>query len=499
MRSYVEKKIRLCDIPDGEIISITWTDTPDINLPIEKFWSVNKEICQIKVKLKPTSKSNITVELWLPDKSAWNGKFLGTGNGGFAGIITPMALLNGVSRGYATANTDMGTTANPDECIGIDEIWKDFGYRATHLMTVVGKKLTECFYEETPSCSYFMGGSTGGQQALSEAQRYPEDYDGIVCFAPAHDRVKLHTAFVWNWKAIHEMKNARFDSETAKKWNKKIVNKFAELSGSSPNDNFLSYPGKIVLTEKQTRELAKDLLNEDQIQAIIKIYQGPSDPVTGEKIFSPYTIGTENEELSLQAYSEKDIFAYNFFYLFRWIWGKNFDFLNFDFHKDYLEAKEKLSIILDASNTDITPFMNRGGKLLMISGMSDAIIPYRNALHYYQQVVEKVGDLKTTKDFFRYFTVPGFAHTMGGPGVQELGNLGLKAVPRDKDHDAICALEEWVENGNAPDKLLASAFKDNNMGNEFDHDRPAYAYPYVAQYKKEESDEFKPMKDLNAF
>ena len=152
----------------------------------------------VKLVLNPAEGSNINVEVWLPDTERWNARFLGLGNGGAAGRISPKGLERASSEGYAVASTDMGTAPNADSGIGNPEVWKDFGYRATHLMTVVAKKIVRAHYGKAPEYSYFSGGSTGGQQALQEAQRYPEDYDGIVAAVAAHCRTPLHAYFLWN-------------------------------------------------------------------------------------------------------------------------------------------------------------------------------------------------------------------------------------------------------------------------------------------------------------
>ena len=481
MRKILEEKLWNCQIEHGRILEIEWKDEIDPQALGLRFVKA-ENICRVSVKLEPAPDSEIMVEVWLPSPEMWNGNFLGTGNGGFAGTINSIALLNGASRGYATANTDMGTTPDPDDCIGRPEKWIDFGYRATHLMTVVGKQLTECVYGRKPEYAYFQGGSTGGQQALSEAQRYPGDYDGIVCYAPAHNRVKLHSFFIWNWQALHGKQGACFLAKEASALRNEIVRRYGKIAGNAPGDGFLNYPGNVKVDVEAIRRETR-LLTKEQSEALIKLYAGPSDPVTGQQIMPGFVPGTEGEGLSLVDISDRDKFAHDFFYLFRWIWGKEFDFMKFDFHKDLQEAMEKLSPVLDAVDPFLTAFRKRGGKLLIISGLCDAIIPYTGAVEYYRQICEMQGGLEETMTFCRHFLVPGLAHTFGGPGVQEIGNMGLKSVPRDREHDTLCAMESWVEKGSAPDRLLGTALANNSLLGAFDHDRPAFAYPYVPMYR----------------
>ena len=169
--------------------------------------------CRIAATLRPTPDSNIKIELWMPEKN-WNGRFLGTGNGGGAGKISYRSLAFGMRRGYATANTDMGTSPNADAVVGHPERWADFGYRSTHEMTAVSKQIVKAYYDKPQSRSYFVGCSTGGGQGLMEAQRYPEDYNGIIAGAPANNRTHIPPGFVWNVQAANQPPGVQLSPDT---------------------------------------------------------------------------------------------------------------------------------------------------------------------------------------------------------------------------------------------------------------------------------------------
>src|SRR3984893_4356825 len=162
--------------------------------------------CEVSATIKPTSDSSINVRVWMPTKN-YNGRYLGTGNGGYAGGFFFSELADGINRGFATANTDMGTTlaagVNADALVGHPEKWKDFGWRSTHLMTTFAQALINTFYGNAAAKSYFSGCSTGGQQALMEAQPFPNDYDGIFAGAPAFNRTHLHMAGLGTWQNTH--------------------------------------------------------------------------------------------------------------------------------------------------------------------------------------------------------------------------------------------------------------------------------------------------------
>src|ERR1043165_135454 len=162
--------------------------------------------CEVQATIAPTPDPSIMVRVWMPTQR-YNGRFLGTGSGGYAGGFFFSELADGINRGFATANTDMGATGaagvNGDALIGHPEKWKDFGWRATHLMTTFSKALINTFYGDPAGRSYFAGCSTGGQQALMEAQRFPDDYDGILAGAPAFNRTHIHTVPVAQYRATH--------------------------------------------------------------------------------------------------------------------------------------------------------------------------------------------------------------------------------------------------------------------------------------------------------
>jgi len=157
------------------------------------------EHCRLQLVLAPTSDSHIEMEMWLPPADKWNGKFMGVGNGGFAGSIQGLGndMPQALRLGYATAGTDTGhQTQGGEWAIGHPEKMIDFGYRATHEMTLKSKQIVKAFYDRTAQYSYFKGCSTGGRMAMMEAQRYPDDYDGIIAGSLASRHIHMWTAGV---------------------------------------------------------------------------------------------------------------------------------------------------------------------------------------------------------------------------------------------------------------------------------------------------------------
>ncbi|MDR0393565.1 MAG: tannase/feruloyl esterase family alpha/beta hydrolase [Tannerella sp.] len=432
---------------------------------------------RVAVTAGPSADSNIRIEVWLPTEK-WNGRFMGTGTGGGAGNINFGSLQAGLRRGFAVANTDMGTSPGANAMTGHPDRWEDFGYRATHEMTVIGKALTEVYYKQAPGYSYFIGCSTGGQQALMEAQRFPEDYDGIIAGAPANNRTHLHTGFLWIHKVTNEEPGCTFSDEELRMITNAVLKENAGKDGGAPQDHFLTDPR----IASFNFDLLTGRLTSKQIETLKKIYTGPLNPVTGERIYTPYPLGSEIGGSGID-YQQKENGARDLFYQFYWIWGDNFDFRQFDFDKDMDKMDEVLAPHLNANDPDLTPFQGKGGRLLMYTGTNDAIVPYQDALHYYERVTEKTGGLEKTQDFFRYFIIPGMAHCGGGPGLNECGQTGAMNTPQDDEHDMVTALISWVEKGKAPEKFIVTGFHNRDPEKGIRMQRPVFPYPAFPKYK----------------
>src|SRR5262245_32591912 len=183
--------------------------------------------CRVQVVLKPSSDSLINMEIWLPPVEAWNGKFMGVGNGGFAGSIQGLnnEMPQALRLGYATAGTDTGHQEQGGAwAIGHPEKMIDFGYRATHEMTLKARQIVKAFYDRSAQYSYFKGCSTGGRMALMEAQRYPEDYDGIIAVSLANRHIHMWTAGVERSINLSRHPEAAISMEQASLVNTLVMN-----------------------------------------------------------------------------------------------------------------------------------------------------------------------------------------------------------------------------------------------------------------------------------
>ncbi len=403
----------------------------------------------VKLVLNPAKGSNIRVEVWLPDAQKWNARFLGLGNGGAAGKINPGGLASSSGAGYAVATTDMGTAPNPNSGVGNPDVWKDFGYRATHLMTVVGKQIVRAHYGKDAEFSYFSGGSTGGQQALQEAQRYPEDYDGIAGAVAAHCRTPLHAYFLWNDQILKKCPFTKAqDASVIAAANEYLASReIPPVAGkfvSDPRCNAQDIEAVIALARKKDATLT-----DEHAAALRKLFDGPRHAVTGERIFNGIPLGS-----SIEA-------SHGHLYLFNWVFGADKNLQEINFGADIDTYTAKLAPYLNAENPDLRAFEKRGGKLVMTLGTADSVVPYHASINYYEQVIQRYGGLEKVQSFFRFYLVPGLSHG-GGPGINQPPNI-------------LDAVRTWREKGTAPFALT---------GRHGEKDKPSWEmpiYPYPAR------------------
>jgi hypothetical protein len=450
--------------------------------------------CRVKGQIKPTSDSNITLEVWLP-ASGWNGKFEQLGNGGLAGSINLFLVAAEMKKGFATAATDDGHQGIPVDAswaTGHPEKVKDFGYRAVHETSLKAKQIIAAFYQKSPSYSYFNGCSEGGREAMMEAQRYPEDFNGILAGAAALEWTKLMFAFAWNAQALNNPVSFIPDTK------RKAVREAALAACGTQDgvrDDFIKDPLRCHFDPSALACKGADsdsCLTAEQITALKKIYAGPSDS-TGQQISPGYEPGAEDTAgipgISFASYvfgaspgaSLDAIFSSAFFGGF--VFGKpgwKFSDLNFD--KDIATTEDKVGSVLNANNSDLTAFRARGGKLLQYHGWNDGSPSPLHSVNYYENVMGKMGGFGKTKDFYRLFMAPGVMHCGSGPGPNLFGNMLDFGAANDPERNVFTALEKWTEEGVAPDKVIATKYQDDNPAKGVEMTRPLCPYPQQAKW-----------------
>lgn len=443
--------------------------------------------CRVQATIKPAKDSDIKIEVWLP-VSGWNGKYRGQGNGGFAGFIDYPGLATAVSAGYAAASTDTGHTGTPVDAtwaLGHPDKIVDFGWRAIHEMTVKAKALIQAFYGDAPKHSYFLGCSNGGRQGLMEAQRFPEDYDGILAGAPANYWTEVFATFVYDIQATQATPASYIGVDKIPAI-AKAVNAACDAA-DGVQDGVLNFPpvchfDPAVLQCKEAD--SPDCLTAPQVAALKKIYAGPHR-ANGQQMSVGFLPGGEDGQGGWATWIAmgpgkdwQSLFANGFFT--NMISSKEaLDLKTINIETAVNLANSQQGQTFNAVNPNLKPFAAHGGKLIVYHGWSDAALPPQDAIHYWAEVGQAVGELETA-DFMRLFMVPGMQHCAGGPGANSFGQFGPLGDPQ---HDVRAALEQWVEKGLAPDRIIATKFvSDADHSQGIKMTRPLCPYSQVAKY-----------------
>ena len=426
--------------------------------------------CRVAGYVKP----EVQFEVWLP--ANWNHKFLMVGNGGLAGTISYNAMLAPLSHGYATASTDTGHMADSDGHWALGHMQRviDFANRSVHVTTQAGKAVIGAFYGAPPQHSYFSGCSQGGLEAFTEVQRYPQDYDGVIAGDPANYWTHLYTG-AHMWIALASQGDGYIPASKTQMLGEAVIAACDALDGIK--DGLINDPRRCRFDPASLlckNGDAPTCLTAAQVAAVKKIYQGARTS-DGTQIFPGIFPGGEagpggwttwitgNEpgrgsHMTLGTPAFRNIIFED----------PNWDFRTFRFDRtggfdsdvDFVDAK--LGPIFNNINSDLSAFKAHGGKLIQYHGWADPDISPLNSVNYYQSVEKTMGD---PKGFYRLFMAPGMYHCRGGPGPDTF--------------DTLSALEQWVEQGKAPDQMIAS----HSANNAVDRTRPLCPYPQEAQYK----------------
>ncbi|HLG99035.1 MAG TPA: tannase/feruloyl esterase family alpha/beta hydrolase [Bryobacteraceae bacterium] len=466
---------RLVDAPDGVRRSSAYPS----GFSDGQSWMASRilQYCDVNGYVAPQNR----FELKLPLARDWNGKFFFDACGGFCGSVIPEQCDLGLMRGYASATGNGGHYGAP----GFDGAWaanapelqEDFGWRSNHVVTLIAKAITTQYYGRAIQYSYMAGNSKGGQAVLMEAQRFPDDYDGYMPSAPVYDYTGRNIfASAWFAQAISDGRGGTvLDVAAAQAVHASVLEHCGAQSGVEEG----------VVTEPLSCNWQPELvacrapnnsgcLNARQVEAVKRLMMPPKNS-KGEVIYAyPYIPGTETQWEGWNYYgAPRDGIPprlanlelpveFERFMVDEKI-RANVDPLHYDFeHGPATLARSRR--IYDALSADLHPLKARGGKILLWHGWADGAIIATSSIGYYQQVTEAMGGRKQTEEFFRLFLIPGVHHGGGGPGFSAF--------------DAFTVLEKWVENGQPPDRLIATMPRNGAA----ERSRPVFPYPVVARY-----------------
>jgi len=450
----------------------------DLSLPDTTIESAatDGDVCRVTaVTTHPPIGDRVTIWVGIP-LTGWNGRFLGTGGGGFSGG-SAAGVNQPVMQGYAAGATDTGHEGGSGSfALGADgrlnwQLIRDNGHIGIHEMTVTGKALTAALYGQSPRYAYFSGCSTGGRQALMEAQRYPQDYDGIVAGAPAINWPKLHVQQLWGPVLMHNEDHVvppcKLNAATAA-----AIAACDTIDGVE--DGVIEDPARCdfdpaaligtVAGECGTFSAADAAL-------VQRLWDGPRRE-DGGFLWIGAPKGADLTALSGSRGDPPEPQAM-FITLDWWKYfltqDPEFDWTTVTrdaFERYFEQSVEQFGLVIGTDNPDLRPFRDRGGKAIVWHGWADQLISAYGTIDYYRRVVAEMGGTGETDDFFRLFMAPGVGHCAGGTGPAPYGQLE--------------ALIDWVEDGAAPASLPAQL---RGQGGAVTRERPLCPYPEVARYR----------------
>ena len=425
--------------------------------------------CRVAGTIAPSPESSIGFEVWLP-VDGWNGKLVAAGNGGYSGEIWFPFMAPPLAAGYVAASTDTGHRGSPVDAsfaLGHREKAVDFGYRAAHELALKAKAISVAFYGTPPRHAYWSGCSTGGRQGLTEAQRYPGDFDGIVAGAPANYMSRLGAKYVVASQLIHKDPGGLIPAEKLALLHRAVLARCDVLDGVK--DDVIEDPARCHFDPASLQCSGEDTtacLTAAQVASAAAAYAPLINPRTQVVLFPGVSAGSElgwSSELGVMVPVPSTLPTGLFeFIVFK---KKGWDYRTFDVARDLPAAEDVAAeLALDAVDADLTAFFERGGKILQYHGWADPGIPAQSSIEYFERVRATVDD----EDFDRYyrlFMVPGMDHCSGGAGPDRF--------------DALKTLDAWVETGKPPDSIIASRIANDGT---VARTRPLCPYPKVALY-----------------
>jgi feruloyl esterase len=417
--------------------------------------------CRVVATLRPTSDSDIGIEVWLPI-GGWNGKFLAVGSGGWGGSIAYAAMADALRRGYATSATNDGHNGSSAAFImGHPEKFVDFAYRAEHKMTFEAKALIKAFYGRGPRYSYWDGCSGGGREGLLQAARYPDEFDGIIAGDPANVRRNAWAL----WLANQTFKNpADYIPPSKYPMIHRAVLDACDASDGL-QDSLIENPESCQIDFRKLEckgQDQADCLTARQVQTAQTMIS-PATDADGNVFFPRLEPGTELRWARLAGGPKPaDLFLDQFRYIV--YQNPDWDWRTFNLDRDAAKANA-IDKDVDDLNPDLSAFKKHSGKLLLYHGWADQQVAPGSTIEFYESVLRTSGDSAHASEWIRLFMVPGMAHCSGGEGPDTF--------------DKIAVMERWVEHGIAPEQIVASHLSAGKV----DRTRPLCPYPQAARYK----------------
>jgi len=451
--------------------------------------------CRVVASVKAAPDSDIGVEIWLPE-TGWSGVFHGNGNGGFAGLLASgyPGMAAGLRRGYATAVTDTGTAPatalDGDALVGHPRKWKDWGRLSTHVMTVTGKAIAKAYYGKAAKRAYYTGCSTGGQQGLIEAMYYPADYDGVLVGAPVMNRTWGHAAVLWDDLAANREPGHHLSDIKLGVLHQAVLATCGGKGNGLAGDPVVADPTACRFDPATLTCPGADAptcLTPAEVQTAKAFYSGPTDR-NGKAAYFGWPLGSEAPgRYGWNFLESRPNGQPAFDGLFKWVFGANWDWKDFDFDRDMPKVDAALGpSVNDATRGDLRAFRARGGKLIIYHGWSDSLVAPAQTLAFYDKLAKTSGGVGKAQSFARLFMAPGMMHCGGGDGPDGFNAANGAASPPASNaakDDLFMAMPQWVEHRVAPAEVIATRYVDGAPAKGIALQRPLCPYPSRAWYR----------------
>lgn len=467
------------DLADTRVVKITAVAAGDA-LPGSSAARARRAFCRVEGVIE----KEIGFELWLPLKSDWNGKMLGAGVGGQAGSFALGELARGVGRGYASASTDTGHKASDRHWLLGDPMRAvNYAERANHLLALRAKALVAAYYGKPASRSVFIGCSGGGRQAMTQMQRFPDDYDAIIAGAPGVNSPEMSARRMWEM-----VQHSRFGPLMKEADWKLVVSAAIDRCDADDGvtDRVIGDPracrfdiGALACAKRKPGEAC---LSEAQVSYARLIYSPlhdengkridtgllPGTPVSPVPAPEPFTPGPPYLAVALFGDGVHRDPDWN---------AKSFRIA------DDLPAIDKV-MNLHADNPNVDAFVARGGKLIIYHGLADPLVSPTPTIDYVQALEQRYGRARTA-EFARLFLAPGMDHCRGGGVPDQFGGVGGDAPLVDPTHDLLSAIESWSDGEAAPADIVASKVEAGKIV----QTRRLCAFPAQAQFRGGDSND----------
>jgi feruloyl esterase len=443
--------------------------------------------CRVVAIIHPVPDSSIGIEVWLP-VSGWNGRYQQVGNHGSAGVIQWGEMAPQLRRGFAVGATDDGHILSPTPAYdltwayGHPAKFEDQAWRAVHKLAENAKLLIAAYYAEPPRWSYFNACSNGGREGMREAQDFPADFDGILAGSASVYRTgaaasQLSVSMNLLKAGIQGPRGTEIMGLAQASATKACDAADGVVDGVIGNPTRCRWDPHVLICKAGAK--SDGCITSAQADALAANIRPVRDPVSHKWIMGGMSPGSEFDQVKFKYTEALSPYAVAHFAL-----GLNnvsWDPSTFNLHADFPQLLRVVGVA-DTLKPDLGAFEARGGKLIQYHGWDDAAFTPAGTVRYFDQVVATVGRGKVAdvQKFYRLFMLPGVGHCGSGPGPYNFGQEREIAVSNDPEHDVVSALMEWVEHGAAPQKLIATKFKNNDPKQGVQMQRPIFPYPLEA-------------------